>query len=188
MFYDRPYLIRKWIIGVGLSEKQAEAVKKAIPKKNGCFFKPWPSLEMKDELMKLATQGYSDHIQVMPYFLDMTLALRAVGNITRSHNPLAQISHRPPYHRECHNRIESDADYTRLMNEILKANDDITLSQVFATCGHDSEIWLSFEADKNVVTKLAQEVVLIGNDEKYDIDLTGISNKDVNSAISHLFK
>ena len=189
MFYDRPHLIKKWIVCIGLSEKQQEAVKKAIPKKEPCFFKPWPSLTMKDELMKLATQGYADHIQSMPFFLDLTLALRAVSNITRSHNPLAQISHLPPYHRSCKNRIETDEDYTRLMNDILAANDDITLSQVFATSGHDSDIWLSFEADKNVVQKLAREVIIIGNDPKFDVDLTDLTaGKDINSAISHLFR
>lgn len=188
MFYDRVYRVKKWIIGQDLNEKQQELLKKSMPKTNTVFC-PWPSLEMSAELKKLAGEGYFEYVnQPMPYFLEMTLALRAVVNITRRAKINAQISPSPLYHRLCNNRIAQESDYTRLCDEILKANDEITLSQVFDIRDHQHEIWVSFNADKETVSKLAEQVVVLGNSDKADIDLSDLNNKDLSSAISAAFR
>jgi hypothetical protein len=189
MFYDRPYKVKKWIVALDLNEKQAEALKKAMPKKVAKL-KPWISLEMPQELQKLANEGYHDHVnQNMPYFLDMTLALRAMVNLTRRYNPLAQISHRPAYHRVCANRIEKESDYVRLATDILKANDDTTLSQVFDLAKHENDIFVSHNADIDLARRLAAEVVIIGNTENCDLNLSDLtSTKELSATLSSLFK
>jgi hypothetical protein len=188
MYYDRPYRIQKWIVGCNLNEKQEELLKKSMPKVNSKL-RLWPAAEMKSELDTLAKEGYRDQVnQPMPHFLDLTLALRAVINITRRQFQNAQISPRPPYHRHCNNRIERDEDYARLCNEILRQNDDTTLSQVFDTGMAQNDTWVSLNADLQVVTKLAVKVLTIGNDDTCDINLANLNAKDLIVAISAAFK
>lgn len=189
MFYDRPYKVKKWVVVLGeLNEKQQEALKKAMPKKSTLVV-PWFSLEMPAELKKLAVEGYWEQINLpMPYFLDMTLALRAVVNLTRKHNPVAQISSRPAYHRICSNRIENESDYVKLCNDVLRANDDITLSQVFDLARHEGGIFVSNNADIEIVRRLSEEIVTLGNDASCDINVSDLTGKELASVLSPIFR
>lgn len=186
-YYDREYPVVKWIIGTGLNEKQKEVLFKISTKLKAQHVR-WPSLDMPVELSKFASEGYEEQVnQTKPFFLDLVLALRAMINITRKDNPFAQLSNRPAYHHLCKNRIETDDCFVRLGNEILCANDAITLSQIFNTADRTEVIHVSLDADKKTIQKIAKEVVTIGNGDNFDIDVTNLNPKELQSAILSVF-
>jgi hypothetical protein len=186
-YYDREFPVSKWIIGIDLTEKQEEIITKISNKKGGWYVK-WPALEMPEELKKLASEGYAEQInQPMPFFLDLTLALRAMVNITRRNNPFAPISNKPQYHHLCNNRIANEKDFIRLANEILAANDPITLSQVFDTAEKTHLSVFSLDADKKAVQKIASKVITLGNGSEFDINLSDLNPKDLQAAIITAF-
>jgi hypothetical protein len=187
VFYDREFPVSKWVVASGLTEKQTEAIIKAAAKKNAVVI-AWPALEMPAELKKLAEQGYSEQInQKQPFFLDMTLALRAVVNITRMRNPVAQLSNKPAYHHICKNRIETDDCFVRLANEILAANDPITLCQVFNTADTSHMVYFTINGNVSTIRKIAKEVVTVGNGEEFDINLSTLFPKELPAALLNLF-
>jgi len=186
-YYDREYPVSKWIIATGLTKKQQEMLVSAASKNNALVV-PWPALEMPAELTSLAKNGYDEQVnQAKPFFLDMVLALRAMVNITRRNNPFAQISNKPPYHHVCKNRIETDECVVRLANEILAANDPITLSQVFNTADTCHLTYVSIDGDKKTIQKMAKEIVTLGNSDEFDINLKDLLPKDALAAITNLF-
>jgi hypothetical protein len=186
-YYDRDFPVVKWIIATGLTEKQRELLLKATAKTKSQFIR-WPALDMPAELETLAGQGYFEHVhQPKPFFLDLVLILRAMVNITRRDNAFAQISNKPSYQHLCNNRILTDDCFVRVGNEVLAANDPITLSQVFNTADRTEVIHVSIDGDKKTIQKIAKEVVTMGNDDSFDINLSNLNAKDLQIAISSAF-
>lgn len=185
-YYDREFPVSKWIIATDLTDKQQEALMKVAGKKNAVVM-AWPALEMPAELKRLSENGYAEQVnQSKPFFLDLILALRAVINITQNRNPFAQISNRPTYQHLCKNRIETDDCFVRLANEILAANDPITLCQVFNTAETCHMTYVTLNGDKKTIQKIAKEVVTVGNGPDYDVNLVGVFPKDFQTTFASL--
>ena len=187
-YYDRPFPVDKWIIATGLTDKQKEIFTKTMPKK-GVTFMPWPSLFYKDEILSYTHLGYAEYIKPYPFFLDInSLAIRAAQSLLRKYNQNSQLSGMPLYHRQVNNKIENDEDYTRVMNEILTLNDEITLSQIFNLAENKDHTFVSYDAHKPTIQKIATKIITIGNGNSFDIDLTDKPQKDLIVAISAAFK
>lgn len=187
IYYDQAFFVKKWIICTGLNDKQKEVLSKIIPKK--VVINKWLAAEYKDELLSYAKEGYAEQVhQKMPFFLDMVLALRAAISLTRKANGNAQLSPKVPYQHLLDRRMTCEADYERLFNEILSANDDITLSQIFGLAENTADIWLTFDGCERVIRKVARQVVTVGNGENFEVNLTDKTGKDLITSLAWIFK
>ena len=187
-FYDRIYRVSKWVNCIDLNEKHVEYVRKALGKKEFSEVK-WPSYDFQEKIKEFAGQGYYDQVnQPMPFFLDLTLSLRAMVEITRKYNGNAQLNPYCRYNQLCNNRIEKDEDYVRLADSILLANDDISLSQVFDTLQHGDKLLLSFNANTALLHRISTSVVTVGVGSKYTVDLENLNQKDAIAALQQAFR
>lgn len=178
MTYNKTYRVPTWVV---LNKTGAKKQKKALQvlTEAGAKVKEWPAATFGEFLLTFRNKGYASHLpKEFPYFLDPALMLRAAGeHVKNVLGPTSNLSgaFSSPANR-LNRKIESEADYERLFNQILDLEDPISLSQMFQIAENchsgynEATVFVTVgPVPKNLLTKVANKVITIGDDADNDI-------------------
>lgn len=183
-YYDRAYKIPKYVFLLDINSSPKIRRDVAIELLNqGYRHFDWPAAKFMEILGAYARKGYHEVLnQEMPFFLDQSLATRAIIDTLKTFNPYPGLDNAVSY-SAVDRRIAGDSDYPRIFNDVLKLNDDISLSQIFQT-KNDTVGWYSFLPHYGFpIDRIAEEVLTF--DRAWD-DETGFSDLPLKKKASTL--
>lgn len=186
MIYNRAYKVPSWVV-INLPKDQAKIVVGKFAD-HGAHEVKWVANSFLETVANLSSRGWRNEIeQKMPYFASVDFLNVAFTQHVRKYGENKMTSGTPDKPWNAMNRrIESMDDYTRLFNEMLENEPDITLSHMFdigELCHAQG-----FEQIKTFVTvgpvatkalqKVSDRVITIGG-KSDELDLTGVADDEI---------
>lgn len=178
MIYYRMFHVPVWVV-VEESERKKQVVdwlNKAL-----ALHVEWPSntfYKTMEEMRKSGWSEYLDNEEPIPH----ELLLRASIEHLSKFNSKASVT---PYttFTTINKKDKTPAGYANMLNGVLLSCEPIILSQIFmvqerASMPDSYKVWYTDEpCDKNVLTRLALNVITIGEEEGCSINIKEVKSK-----------
>lgn len=189
MFYYKTYFVPYWVI-VDDVKKQQEIVdwfKKADAK-----LQPWPSTGFKESVEGFKNKGWryvweesksKGFEAILPPQL---VALAISHHVKTNFSPFTELDMSMVHRLD--RKIRNDSDYDRIINEVIKYQDSIRLSQLFrvAEICHDEnksnrpQVWISvLPCDRDTIVKITSNLITIGNNSSDTINVRSVKSEDI---------
>jgi hypothetical protein len=154
-------------------------------KSKGALHQPWPANSYKKAIQGYASKGWKEYLKEGSNLPPQLVMMSAVEHTKNSISITSQLVFTNPVHR-LNRVIKSDADYARIYNELLQAQQPIVLSQIFqiAERSHKEKgnymLWVTEEpAPRNLLSILAERVITVGESEDSDINIKEVEIDDL---------
>lgn len=170
--YNQTFRVPIWVVVNTKSQGHRSAVAEYLSE-NGALEQPWPADTYVNTVKELTKKGWAHAIGPTPFVLDPGFIMVSVAshvNSTLGANKMVNFaSSTSPWHHMISRSINSDADYTRIFNEIMCLQDTITLSHMFSVaerCHSDGKKTYVFYTVGEPVTKVlhsfSNNVIVVG--------------------------
>jgi hypothetical protein len=140
----------------------------------------WPSITFHETVAELAKSGWHEHVKPFPYFMNTDLLQTATKrHIEKFCGPFVTFGAKQHLFK-MNRKIESDADYVRLFDDMLLNQDSIFLSGQFKIgelCKDQSGKRYSMfvttgYCNRKVIDLVSEKVITVGDGSHFDIDLS----------------
>lgn len=150
--------------------------------KNEALIQKWPGQTFKDTLMSFKTKGWEEYLKEGKILHSQLLDQAFVEHIKKSFFSHAQVSFSTHLTPRINRKIETDFDYQRIFDEMISNVEPIQLSYLFQVqekCFSKKtpnyKLWLTeAPAPINVLNKIAEKIVTIGEGDNFTIDITNM--------------
>jgi hypothetical protein len=196
MIYNRAFKVPTWVVLGSMSKNRAKAVSEFF-NEAGARYQEWPANLYPEALLNYRNKGYADALPEYPFILETNLMLRSAGeHLKDCLSPKSQLggSSGLPPHR-VNRKADSRDDLVTIFNDLLSLEDPISLSQVFQIaelCHRDGAKQFkafvsSGKVPKNLLTKIADRVITVGDGAENDIVVDGLSNAEIADKLENFF-
>lgn len=197
MAYHRVFKVPTWIIINDMTKARTKAVMAWLNDAEA-YQVEWPGKTFPKALFEYRNKGYAHALPDYPFVLDTSLLVRAAAehlkNAVGPTSYLAGSVNLPPNRLNRHTK--NDADLVDIFNDLLSLEDPIALSQVFQVqelCYRDDakrhRTWVSIGpgVPKNLLTRIADRVITIGDEAANDLSVGGLEKDELNQKLNDFF-
>jgi hypothetical protein len=166
---------------------------------SGAKIQPWPAATFKDTVMKYANKGWKHIFPKNPgeqYVLPSQFVMMAIADHVRETlGPTSIVSFNFPVHR-LDRRIRTDVDFVRIFDEVFETQSDIVIAQAFQIAEYcyregaqNTHVWFTqAPCQKNILTRISERVITIGEDEKSDINVKEVKAAKIPDFLEEQFE
>lgn len=194
MFYYKTYKVPMWVV---LQPTQKKTTLLKWFKQAEAHLQPWPSSSFGETLLSYRNKGWRPHLpKEFPFVLNpQLLAVAATEHVKKTLGITSQIAFQaPPHHTN--RKMESEADFERVFDELLTAQAPINLSQMFQVgekCHQEGrrnyKVFVSeAPVNKNVLTNIADRVITIGESDDCDINVAKVNAREAPKFLERSFQ
>lgn len=197
MAYHRVFKVPTWIVINDMTKARAKAVM-AWLKEAEAYPVEWPAKTFPKALLEYRNKGYAHALPEYPFVLETTLLIRAAAehlkNVIGPTSYLAGSVNMPT--NRLNRRAENDTDLVTIFNDLLSLEDPIALSQIFQVqerCFREDTkrhfAWVSTGpgVPKNLLTRIADRVITIGDDPTNDLCVGEVEKDELTTKLEQFF-
>lgn len=202
MAYHRVFKVPVWIILTEMTKSKKKAVTEWL-KEADALTVDWPALSFPQALLAYRNKGYAHALPEPPFVLETQLLLRAASeHLKAAVGPTSYLAgsvNLPP--NRLNRSVQSEGDLVQIFNDLLSLEDPIALSQIFQVqerCYREDakkhRAWVSSGlADsrgvpKNLLTRIADRVITIGDEASNDLALGETDKAELTQKLEDFFK
>ncbi len=184
--YDRAYKVPAWVV-IDLPAKKVEAVIEALVEEHGCHEQYWPANSFVDTVKELGRNGWPHIVnQAKPFVVDISFLGVAVSRHLKNffgENTILPGSPERPWQHVLNRKVEADADYARIFNDVLRNERPVVLSQVFDVGKPKSKVYVTGpQCDRDLVAKLSDRMITVA-DSDATLNVKGKKVEEIVAAI-----
>ena len=197
MSYHKVFKVPAWIVLDSMTRGRRKVIHKWMANAEARV-QDWPGNTYAKALYEYRNKGYSHALPVEgPFVLETQLLMRSASeHIKVSLGPTSYLAGSVSHPADRINRnVKDSGDLTTIFNDLLSLEDPIALSQIFQVaenCFRDdvkvSRVWVTDgPAPKNLLTRIADRVITIGDEPNNDIVVDGLNEEQVSEKLEEFF-